>query len=233
MQRSVVGGNSPGNAAGFDVAHRRLAEEAAVLAIELAGAFVAHFEGGAGGVEAVVQHAFTRHVQAKLLLILKGAHGGERAKVVMQRGYTHLRHGSEIFNAERLGVIHAQPGDGLGGAMALLAQRGNGAQMIALRTAEQAKDDFALNEAAEERYVAGRVEKIKEPRACVENFDRCDADGHTDGFGRFLRWRKFLLAEDAADIGHVELEVEAKHRARGRSRDHLTDDGQIEGREEE
>jgi hypothetical protein len=51
--RSACGGET-----GFDIPHGRLAEEAAVLAIELASAFVANFEGGAGGVQTVMEHAF-------------------------------------------------------------------------------------------------------------------------------------------------------------------------------
>ena len=49
----------------FDVAHGRLAKEAAVLAAELAGAFVAYLEGGAGSVEPGGQHAFQGHRMKK------------------------------------------------------------------------------------------------------------------------------------------------------------------------
>ena len=54
---SGLGDCGCGVAAGLDVADRGLAEEAAVLAAELAGAFVADFEGGAGRVETLVEHA--------------------------------------------------------------------------------------------------------------------------------------------------------------------------------
>jgi len=58
-RRLAIAGDE-GDAAGFDVAHGRLAEEAAVLAIELAGAFVADFKCCAGGIETVVEHALPR-----------------------------------------------------------------------------------------------------------------------------------------------------------------------------
>ena len=82
-----------------------MAEEAAVFAIELGGAFVADFEGGTGGVETIDEHAFARGLQAKLLLILKRAHGGERAEMVMQRGDAHAGDVCEILDAQRLGEI--------------------------------------------------------------------------------------------------------------------------------
>ena len=83
----------------FDVAHGWLAEEAAVFAIELAGAFVADFEGRAGGVEAVVDHALAGNVETQLLLILKRAHGGERAEVVVEG-----REGGAIYTRQEDGT---------------------------------------------------------------------------------------------------------------------------------
>ena len=61
---------------GFDVAHGWFAEEAAVFAVELAGAFVADFKGSAGGVEAIVEHSLSGNVEAEMLLVLQRAHGG-------------------------------------------------------------------------------------------------------------------------------------------------------------
>ena len=57
-----MSGDWAGEEPGFDIAHGWLAEEAAVLAIELAGAFVADVEGCAGGVEAFVEHALAGYV---------------------------------------------------------------------------------------------------------------------------------------------------------------------------
>ena len=95
-------GGSAGGTEGSDVADGWLTEEAAVFAIELAGAFVADFEGGAGGIEAVHEHALARCLQPELLLILKRAHGSQRAKMMMERGDSHACHFCEIFDAQRL-----------------------------------------------------------------------------------------------------------------------------------
>ena len=55
----------------------RLAEETAVFAAELAGAFVSNLEGCTGGVQTIDKHASPRCLQPKLFLILKGTHGGQ------------------------------------------------------------------------------------------------------------------------------------------------------------
>lgn len=66
----------PGVSQGFDIAHGWLAEEAAVLAVELADAFIANFVRSAGGIDPVHEHALSGGLQPELLLILKRAHGG-------------------------------------------------------------------------------------------------------------------------------------------------------------
>src|ERR1043165_3136739 len=68
----------------LNIPFRWLAEEAAVFAVELTGAFVSHLKGRGGSIHAIHEHAFPRCLQPELLLILKRAHGGERAKVVVQ-----------------------------------------------------------------------------------------------------------------------------------------------------
>ena len=79
-----------------NIPHRWLAEEAAVLAIELSGALVADFEGRAGGVQTIHEHAFASGLQMKLFLILKRARGGERAEMMVQRRDTHAREVGKI-----------------------------------------------------------------------------------------------------------------------------------------
>src|ERR1700719_3258941 len=79
-----------------NIPHRWLAEEAAVLAIELSGALVADFEGRAGGVQTIHEHAFASGLQMKLFLILKRARGGERAGMMVQRRETHAREVGKI-----------------------------------------------------------------------------------------------------------------------------------------
>src|SRR5271163_934783 len=81
-----------------NIPHRRLAEEAAIFAIELAGALVADLKSRTRGVETIDEHACPRCLQPQLLLILKRAHGGERPKMVVKRGQAHPCDLCEIFN---------------------------------------------------------------------------------------------------------------------------------------
>ena len=74
-----------------DIPHGWLAEEAAVFAIELAGAFVSDLKGRTGGVQTIDEHASPCRLQPKLLLILERTHGGERPEMI------------EIANSQRRG----------------------------------------------------------------------------------------------------------------------------------
>src|SRR6266481_1683858 len=108
-------------AEGADIAHGWLAEQTAVFAIELSGAFVSDFKGGTGGIQTIHEHAFASCLQAKLLLILKRTHGGERTKMVVQCRDAHPRDVGEIFHAEGLREVRFDPGDGLCRAVALIS----------------------------------------------------------------------------------------------------------------
>jgi len=74
-----------------------LAEEAAIFAIELRGAFVSDLKSGTGGVQIIYEHAFPRCMQPKLLLILKRTHGGQRPEMVVQCGDAHACDFCEVF----------------------------------------------------------------------------------------------------------------------------------------
>ena len=162
-------GSAPGERKSPNVPHRRLAEEAAVFAIELAGAFVSDLKGGTGGVQAIDQHAPARRLQPKLLLILKRTHGGQRAEMVVQRGYAHARDLREIFHAQRLRVVRPDPGDGLRRPVALISQRCNRSQPRALRSAQDSVDDLALNQSAQKRNVSRRSSRSTSRQQALRN----------------------------------------------------------------
>ena len=85
-------------AKGPNIPPRWLAEETAVFAVELAGAFVSYLEGRTCGVQTIHEHASPRCLQPKLFLILKRTHGGQRPEMVMQRGQAHTGDLCEIFH---------------------------------------------------------------------------------------------------------------------------------------
>ncbi len=94
-----------------------------------------------------------RGLQAQLLLILQRAHGGQRAEMMVQRGDSHAGDFREIFDAQRLGVVGPDPGDGFCGAVALISESCNRAKARPLRPAKNSVNDLALNQAAEKRNV--------------------------------------------------------------------------------
>ncbi len=221
------------DAAGFDVAHGGPAEEAAVLAIELAGAFIADFKGGAGGIQSFIEHPLPGYVQAKLLLILKRAHCGQRTELMMQSRYAHARHGGEFLNAQRLSVVAPEPLDYLGGAMALLAERCDGAKMLSLRAAQQPVDDFTLDEIAEEGNVLRRIEKVNKAGSRLEKLERSDADSHGACIGALPAEVKLRLRVDFANRRPLKLENHTKHGHFFRRRGYLAENGQIDRGEQE
>jgi hypothetical protein len=75
-----------------------LAEETAVLTVELTGAFVSDLKRGTCGVQTIHQHASPSRLQPKLFLILKRTHGGEHPEVMVQRGHAHAGDFCEIFH---------------------------------------------------------------------------------------------------------------------------------------
>src|SRR5437660_11479788 len=68
----------------FDIAHGRLAKEAAVLPVELADAFVADLVSCARGVHSIHKHPLPCPLQPQLLLVLKWTHRGQSAKLMMK-----------------------------------------------------------------------------------------------------------------------------------------------------
>lgn len=160
-------GRRSGGAEGSDVANGRLAEKAAVFAIELAGAFVADFEGCTGGVETVHEHALARRLQPELLLVLKRTHGSERAKMMVERGDSHARDFGQVFDAQRLCEIRTHPRDCFRRPMALISESGDSSKAGALRSAEDSIDDFALNQLTKKGNILWRVQQIHETATCV------------------------------------------------------------------
>ena len=77
---------------GPNIPLRRLAEETAVFAIELAGAFVSNLKARTRRVQTIRgqtinEHAAPRRLQPKLFLILKRTHGGQHPEMMVQRGH--------------------------------------------------------------------------------------------------------------------------------------------------
>ena len=105
-----------------------------------------------------------------------------------------------------LGVVGAKPGDGACGAVAEVARGCDGAETFALRSAEDAVEDFALDKMAEERDVLGSIEKIDQSGAGVEQADGGFANRDSAVLNGGCRLGKFFAAEHLAHSGHVETQ---------------------------
>ncbi len=209
-----------------------LAEEAAIFAVELAGALVSHLERRTGRVQTIHQHPFSRCMQPKLLLILQRTHGGQRPKMMVQRRDTHARDSCELLHPQRLRVVRPHPGDGLRRPVALISQRGNRSQSRALRSPQDSVDDLALNQSAQKRNVLRDVQQIDEPAARIEQF-RCRLTGrHSRSFRRRLSRLNLLSAQKLSDYGHFEFQHETEIRHRLTCLDHIADHWQVERRQQ-
>ncbi len=68
----------------FDISHGRLAKEAAVFSVELADALVADLVSCTRGVHPIHKHPLPCPLQPQRLLVLKRAHRGQCAKLMMK-----------------------------------------------------------------------------------------------------------------------------------------------------
>ena len=75
--RNIWGKNCP------NVPHGRLAEETAVFAIELGGAFVPDLKSRARSITAAVEHQASSRLQPELFLILKRTHRRQHPEMMV------------------------------------------------------------------------------------------------------------------------------------------------------
>src|SRR5271168_88652 len=94
--------------------------------------------------------------------------------------------------------------------MALIAKRGNGAKARAFRSAEDAIDNLALNQATQKGNVLGGVQQVQEAAAGIEQLGRGLAGGHGGTFRRRFLRENLVPAEKFSDYLHIELEHETE-----------------------
>ena len=101
----------------LDVADRRIAKMAFVLAAEVRCVVVTDLKACLGRVETFGEHGPPRLLQAEFLLKLQGAHGCNGFEVGMKAGDAHANLARDFLNAKRLGEILAQLSDSPNHAM--------------------------------------------------------------------------------------------------------------------
>lgn len=103
----------------------RRTERAPELAAELRRALVTDLEGGAGGIEALVQHQRPGFVEAQELLELQRGHRRDSPEVAVEGRLAHARAGRETLDTDRLAVMRLEVRDGASDAVALAAHQGH------------------------------------------------------------------------------------------------------------
>src|SRR6185295_14447307 len=96
-----------------DIALRRRAEQATVLATELRWALVPHTAAGAARVEVLVQHQLPCFLQTQLLLVLQRAYASQGAEMLPEGRGAHVRAIRQFVAVQRLHEVLFEPSDGL------------------------------------------------------------------------------------------------------------------------
>ena len=142
----------------LNVSQRGLSEETAVLPVELAHALISNLVGCGSCIESVHEHALPCRLQAKLLLVLKWAHRGQRAELMMKGRHGHPSGIGEFFNVQRLRVVVSQPGNRSCCLVAHVARRCDCAETFSLRGKEDSVHNLAVDQAAQEWNIARRIQ---------------------------------------------------------------------------
>ena len=120
---------------------------------------------------------------------------------MVERGYSHSRNLRKFLHVQRLGVVGPEPGDGSCRSVAQVACRGDGAQPFSLRGAQDAVDDFTLDQVAEKRNILGSLEKLDQPRAGTQQTDGRFADCQSARSNRGLGFRKSSRLMTSRTVG--------------------------------
>jgi hypothetical protein len=86
-----------------DIAQRRGAKEAAILATELRRALVPDLKCRRRRIEALREHQPSRLVQTQPFLILQWAHGRQSTEMIVERRFAHIDLRCEVIDTKRPG----------------------------------------------------------------------------------------------------------------------------------
>src|ERR1700719_3885803 len=90
---------------------------------------------------------------------------------MMKGRHSHACNSREFLYTQGFRVIGPEPGDRFRCSVTLIAQRGDRAQPLSLRSSKQAIYDLTLDQIAKERYVLGSVKKVQKPTKGLEQID--------------------------------------------------------------
>src|SRR5580700_6215376 len=82
---------------------------------------------------------------------------------MMKGWHSHVCNLCEFLYTQRFRVIGPEPSDRFRCSVTLIAQRGDRAQPLSVRSSKQAINDLTLDQIAKERYVLWSVKKVQKP----------------------------------------------------------------------
>src|SRR6266487_830660 len=124
------------------VAHRRDAEEAFVLPIEVGGVMVPHAIGGTCRVEVLAQHQTAGLLQPQPLLELQGAHRRDGLEVVVEPRDAHSQLSRDILDAKWLVEVLTESLDRSGNVGCVATLKSKVTESATLLSHQESVDNF-------------------------------------------------------------------------------------------
>src|SRR5580700_8410158 len=90
---------------------------------------------------------------------------------MMKGWHSHVCNLCEFLYTQRFRVIGPEPSDRFRCSVTLIAQRGDRAQPLSVRSSKQAINDLTLDQVAKERYVLWSVKKVQKSTIGLQQID--------------------------------------------------------------
>ena len=215
------------------VAHRRGAEEAFVLPIEVRGVMVPHAKSRTGRVEVFAQQQAPGLLEPHLLLELQRTHGRDGLEVVVQRRDAHPQLARKLLDAQGPVEISTQALNRLGDAGGIASSDHKVTEPGALRSDQEPVDNFPRDQRQQDPRVGRAIQEPDQPHHGVQQVHIQRADGDGPHISKSWRRRGMTgLHHDCADEGGGEFQAETEVGSLLRGFEDLADAGQLDGREQ-
>src|SRR6267378_2683480 len=124
--------------------------------------------------------------------------------MIVKGGNTHAGDACEIFHTERFCEVRLDPGDRLRRSLALVPSCCDCSEPRGFWPLKNPVDNFALNQAAQKRYVLRGFEKLYQTATCIEQLS-CRFSGRHCRVIRSCRAElKLVFVEEFSDDRDIE-----------------------------
>src|SRR6266480_7510367 len=214
------------------VAHRRDAEEAFVLPIEVGGVVVAHAIGRTGRVEVFAQHQTAGLLQPQPLLELQGAQRRDGFEVVVEPRDAHAQFSREFLDVKWLVEVLTESSDRSGNVGCVAPLKSKVTESATLLSYQESVDNFPRDQRQEDPRFGRGIQESDEPHEGVQKvpIQWTDVDGSQIG----MTWRRGVTGfhQDRTDEGGGKFQAETEVGPLLRGFQDLTDAGQLDSSEQ-